>query len=150
MTLRLTESELQTIKARHASFGKRLAEASFSLHEKAHPNLVPGGHTKAAKKAKPKGMNKWEAQFAERLECQRVAGDLTWWAFEPFRIRLADGTFYRPDFVTVDKDGRTAIYEVKGHFREAARVRLKVAVEKLPYPFFLVRKHKGELRVTPV
>lgn len=97
-----------------------------------------------------RGMNKSEAQFAQKLEFQKVAGDIVWWGFEPIRIRLANGTFYRPDFVTVDKNGRTAIYEVKGYMREAARVRLKVAVEKLPYPFFLVRKHKGELRVTPV
>lgn len=140
MTLRLTETELQALQKRRE--GWKAAE------QRQRANLVPGGHTKAT--AKPKGMNKWEAAFALTLEYQRSIGELVWWDFEPFRIRLADGAFYRPDFVTVDKEGRTAIYEVKGHFREAARVRLKVAVEKLPYPFYLVRKSKGELRVTPV
>jgi hypothetical protein len=106
-------------------------------------NLVPG--------RKPRGeMNGLEAAFAQILKYRKQAGELTWWAYEPFRIRLADGAFFRPDFVTVDKEGRTAIYECKGLMREAARVRLRVAAEKLPYPFYLVRKHKGELRVTPV
>lgn len=139
MTLRLTESELQTIQARHA--GYRTVEA------KQHANLIPG--VKPRSKAN-KGMNKWEHQFSQTLEYRKTVGELVWWAFEPFRIRLAEDCWYRPDFVTVDAKGKTEIYEVKGFMREAARLRLKVACEKLPYPFYLVRKNKGQLVVTPL
>ncbi len=149
MTLRLTEGELRAIQQRHAGFNRIPPQP-----EPMPPQLIRGAHTKASKKAKakaePKGMNKWEAQFAETLKYKQHAGEIVWWAFEPFRIRLADGCFYRPDFASVDTAGRTSIYEVKGHFREAARVRLKVATEKLPYAFYLVKKTKNELRVTPL
>lgn len=149
MTLRLTEGELKAIQQRHAGF--KSVPRPLDVRT---ANLVPGGHTTAAKKAKEakkkKGMNKWEESFARTLEWQRSIGQIAWWGFEPFRIRLADGCFFRPDFVTVDLQGKTAIYEVKGHFREAARVRLRVAAEKLPYPFYIVKKSKGQLQVTPL
>jgi hypothetical protein len=134
MTLRLTESELAEIQNRRAAWAKPTPV------QKA--NLTPGNP------AEKRGLNKWELHFADQLEYRRMQGEIVWWAFEPFRIRLADDTFYKPDFVTVDKDGRTEIYEVKGFMREAARVRLKVAVERLPYQFYIVRRHKGRLRVT--
>lgn len=151
MTFRLTEGELIAIQRRQA--GWKPAPAVVAPPK---PNLVPGGHTKATKRAKkkatpkPRGMNKWEAQFAQTLDYRKAAGELRWWAFEPFRIRLAEDCWYRPDFVTVDSEGATTIYEVKGFMREAARVRLRVAAEKLPYPFYLVKKSKGELRVMPL
>lgn len=128
----------------------------WRLRQGAHAAPAPSPEADAKPKCRgPKvdarrGMNKTEAEFAQHLEYKRVAGELAWWAFEPFRIRLADGTFYRPDFATVDTYGRTEIFEVKGHMREAARVRLKVAVEKLPYTFYLVRKVKGKMRITKV
>jgi hypothetical protein len=142
MTLRWTEEDL---KAHQERFSERLARLAPKQHrsDPRDANLIPG--------RKPKGgMNKWEAQFAEMLEDQRKAGELVWWAFEPFRIRLAEKAFYRPDFVAVDAQGKTHIYEVKGFFREAAKVRLKVAAEKLPYAFYIVRKDKGDLRVTRI
>lgn len=138
MTLRLTESELQTIKARHSSFGKRPEK----------PCALAGSRKIGTKPHR--GMNKWEAQFSQTLEYRKSAGELVWWAFEPFRIRLAEDCWYRPDFVTVDANGKTEIYEVKGFMRVAARLRLKVAAEKLPYPFYLVRKNNGQLVVTPL
>lgn len=147
MTLRLTEGELKAIQQRHAGF--KSVPRPLDVRT---ANLVPGGHTTAAKKAKEakkkKGMNKWEESFARTLEWQRSIGQIAWWGFEPFRIRLADGCWYRPDFVSVDMAGKTSIWEVKGFMREAARIRLRVASEKLPYDFYLVRKHKGELRAT--
>lgn len=135
MTLRLTESDLAEIQRKRSTWDK--------------PATRPEPKRRKEER-KRRGMNKWESQFAQTLEARKQAGELIWWAFEPIRIRLADGAFYRPDFVTVDRQGRTEIYEVKGHMREAARVRLKVAVEKLPYQFYIVRKHKGGLRIAKV
>lgn len=143
MTLRWSDQEFEDWRLRKGAHVESAKPAGPAL-----PPTKPNG-------LKPKvdsrrGMNKTEAEFAQQLEFKRLAGEITWWAFEPFRIRLADGTFYRPDFATVDRQGRTEMYEVKGHMREAARVRLKVAVEKLPYQFYIVRKHKGELRIAKV
>lgn len=84
-------------------------------------------------------MNPTEKAYSLTLAARKQAGDLLWWAFEPIRLRLADGTFYKPDFVLLDLDG-IEIHEVKGFMREAARVRLNVAAELYPFAFYLIRK----------
>jgi hypothetical protein len=43
-------------------------------------------------------MNKTEAAYAGHLELQRRAGDVEWFKFEALKFRLADNTFYTPDF----------------------------------------------------
>lgn len=143
MSLRWTDEQFEEWRLRKGAHtdSQSKNEARKKAEAIQNANLTPG--------PKPKrGMNGLETEFAQLLKYRKKAGEIVWYAYEPFRIRLADGTFYRPDFVAVDADGRTAIYECKGQMREAARVRLNVAVEKLPYPFFLVRKSKGELKVT--
>ena len=144
MSLRWSSQEFEDWRLRradHAAAAKTQAPKQAEAKQRA--NLKPGKKLKG-------GMNKWETEFAMQLEYRKQAGELVWWAFEPIRIRLANGAWYKPDFVTVDKQNRTEVYEVKGHWREAARVRFKVAVEKLPYRFYIVRKSGDQLVVTPV
>jgi hypothetical protein len=92
--------------------------------------------------AKPRGMNKWETQYAEFLTLQRAAGVIQWFAFEWIKLRLASGAYFKPDFAVV-KEGQLSFHEVKGFFREAARVRIKVAAEHFPFPFYAVTKKGG-------
>ncbi len=146
MSLRWTERDFEDWRLRKGPHADPAPQEEAPASDK---TCSLAGSRKIGTKAH-RQMNKWEAKFAQTLEYRKHAGELVWWAFEPIRIRLANGTFYRPDFVTVDKAGRTEVFEVKGYFREAARIRLKVAVEKLPYRFYLVRQHKGELQVVPV
>jgi len=110
---------------------------------KPRPEYVPVRERK-------RGMNGLEKAFAASLEAKKAAGLIVWWAFEPIRIRLADSTFYKPDFLTVDIEGRTDVYETKGLMREAARVRLNVAADRLPWKFWLVRKCGTGFTVNPV
>lgn len=100
--------------------------------EKARVDYVPMRERK-------RSMNKLEAAYAQHLESLKRLGQIEWWAFEPMRLKLADGTYYRPDFASC-AGGRLTFHETKGHMREAARVRLNVAAELYPFPFFLVRK----------
>ena len=90
------------------------------------------------------GANVLEREYAAYLDLLKRAGKVEWWAYESLRLRLADGTFYTPDFVVVHETGRLEIHETKGHMREAARVRLKVAADRHPFLFRLVRRVKGE------
>jgi hypothetical protein len=156
MSLRWSAQEFEDWRLRKGAHGEEVrqergvAKAVQMIEARTGQASKLAGSRRIGPHKAHRGMNKLEAAFAQTLEYRKQAGELVWWEFEPFRIRLANGSFYRPDFVAVDTAMRTEIYECKGHFREAARVRLKVAVEKLPYPFYLVRKHKGELRVTPV
>lgn len=85
-------------------------------------------------------MNKTEERYAMRLDVQQMAGELESYAFEAVKVRLAQGAYYTPDFVVFETDGTISFHEVKGHWREAARLRIKVAAEQWPqFRFVAVR-----------
>lgn len=83
-------------------------------------------------------MNKLEARFRDEV----LAGKVRWYDFEAVKFRLADGAWYTPDFVVQDAHGLYCFYEVKGFWREAARVRIKVAADKYPFPFIAVTRNR--------
>jgi hypothetical protein len=79
-------------------------------------------------------MNRLESAYAQHIELERLAGVWQWWVYEGIKLRLASGAYYTPDFALIDAGGHLVIHETKGHWREAAKVRIKVAAEL--YPFF--------------
>ena len=92
---------------------------------------------------KPKrGPNKWETEFASRLQNQQDSGLIVWYQFEGQRFRLADGAWYKPDFVALSHTGELIVYECKGFWRESARVRIKVAADRHPFRFIAVTKRR--------
>ena len=100
---------------------------------------------------KPGRLNKTEAEYAGMLELRKRAGEIAWYAFEPFKIRLADRTFYDIDFGVMLADGRLEVHEVKGGFiTDDGRVKLKIAAEHFPAQFFLCQKTKGAWYVEAV
>jgi hypothetical protein len=106
-------------------------------------NAVTGGDA-SAKRAR--GMNKWEREYAELLTYKRLAGEILFWGFEHFKLRLATGAWYKPDFAVVQmRNGQAALHfeEVKGYRREASIVRIKVASELYPFPFWLITRKDG-------
>lgn len=77
------------------------------------------------------GMNKLERRFLDEQITPRIlAGEWLRWRYEDIRLRIGDGAWYTPDFYTVDIAGRVHFHEIKGHMREAARVRLLSAVRQ--------------------
>ena len=108
-------------------------------------------HFQALGRLKSGRMNKTEAEYAGMLELRKRAGEVAWYAFEPFKIRLADRTFYDIDFGVMLADGRLEVHEVKGGFiTDDGRVKLKVAAEHFPAQFFLCQKTKGAWHVEAV
>lgn len=89
------------------------------------------------------GMNKTEAEYAGMLEERQRRGDVLWWKYEAIALRLADRTFYHPDFVVLLSSGVLEIHEVKGFMREDAAVKLKVVASMYPFVLRLIRKEKG-------
>jgi hypothetical protein len=87
-------------------------------------------------------MNKSEAAYAMKLDLRAKAGDIFDWAFEPIRLRLGEGAWYTPDFLVVLNTGEIEFHEYKGHWREAARVRIKVAASLYPYFRFIAIQEK--------
>lgn len=84
-------------------------------------------------------MNKTESAYAQHLELRRNAGDVQWWAFEPVKLRLADNTFYTPDFGVMASDGVLEMHEVKGFWEDDARVKIKVAAAQFPFRFIALK-----------
>ena len=78
-------------------------------------------------------MNKTEARYAALLDAQVLAGTLHAWRYEAIKLRLADNTYYTPDFWLVYPDGACGFDEVKGFWRDDARVKIKVAAEQFPW-----------------
>ena len=88
-------------------------------------------------------MNKSEAAYADHLEKRRHLGEIVRWRFEPMKFRLADKTFYTPDFL-VTMPGHLECHEFKGFMEEDANVKIKVVAEMFPeFLFIIVKKEKG-------
>ena len=85
-------------------------------------------------------MNKTEVAYAQHLELLKQAGEILWYGFEAWKFRLADNTFYSPDFLVLQKTGVIEAHEVKGFMRDDANVKIKVAANMHPVKFILVKK----------
>jgi hypothetical protein len=110
----------------------------------------PGSSAKAGVRALgrlPAGtMNKTEAAYASVLEARQQAGEIAWFKFEAVKLRLADNTFYTPDFAVMLTAGEMEMHEVKGFWEDDARVKIKVAAAMYPFQFLAmtpVPKNKG-------
>lgn len=86
--------------------------------------------------------NKTEAEYEKTLESRRVAGNVLWYRFEGVKLRLADNTFYTPDFAVMLTSGVMEMHEVKGFWQDDARVKIKVAAELYPFRFIAAMPRK--------
>jgi len=101
----------------------------------------PGTAIATAVEVRSDKMNKLESDFAaEVLALQLAGGLIRWYEFEPMRLRLGGSAFYRPDFIVIDGIGQVLAYETKGHWREAARARIKIAASRFPWIRFVAVK----------
>lgn len=92
-------------------------------------------------------MNKTEAAYDAVLDGRKHHGEIAWYRFEGVKLRLADNTFYTPDFAVMAADGVMEMHEVKGFWRDDARAKIKIAADQYPFRFVAVRmlpkKHGG-------
>ncbi len=94
-------------------------------------------------------MNKTEAAYSRLLDMEirsmsRHERAVCWQAFEPVSLRLGTGASYKPDFMVQLENGEVEFHEVKGFWREAARVRIKIAAHQFPmFRFIAVKRAKG-------
>lgn len=93
---------------------------------------------------KPKVMNNLESAYAEILEAQKRCGIIIDYKFEALKFRLADKTYYTPDFLVITSLG-IEIHETKGFMRDDANVKIKVAAETFWWAkFVLVTREKKQ------
>lgn len=97
---------------------------------------------RARPKQVPGSMNKTEQAYGQHLKTLLMAGEIEHFAFEPVKLRLANKTFYTPDFLVI-RGGMMELHEVKGFWEDDARVKIKVAAEQhWMFRFVAVQKAK--------
>lgn len=72
-------------------------------------------------------MNGREKKYAAHLDIRKAVKEIQGWKFEPIKLRLAPKTFFDIDFMVHMIDGSIELHEVKGHWEDDARVKIKVA-----------------------
>lgn len=98
-----------------------------------------GNRDYALGRLKPGTMNKTEAAYAATLEALKHAGLVQWYRFEGIKLRLAENTFYTPDFAVMRGDGVLEMHEVKGFWRDDARAKIKIAADQYPFHFIAAK-----------
>ena len=83
--------------------------------------------------------NKTELAYEEVLKALQRDGQIAWFKFEGVKLRLADNTFYTPDYAVMLTNGQMEMHEVKGFWQDDARVKIKIAAELFPFRFLAVR-----------
>jgi hypothetical protein len=116
-----------------------LEDLAFPRDRQARSNTGAIRKMQALGRLKTGQMNKTEAAYAQHLEIRRAAGEILWYRFEGVKLRLADNTFYSPDFSVLLADGTLECHEVKGFWQDDARVKIKVAADQYPMRFIAVK-----------
>ena len=80
-------------------------------------------------------MNQTERRYSEHLESRKMRGEILWYKFDCINLRLAEKTFYKPDFFVMTSDNELQVHEVKGHWEDDALVKIKVASDMYPFLF---------------
>lgn len=85
--------------------------------------------------------NQWEREYGAILRSDPAVARAE---FNSVRLRLAAGAWYKPDWWVLYHDGHEEMHEVKGHWRDRDRVRVKVAARLYGWrwTFRAVRKRK--------
>jgi len=92
-------------------------------------------------------MNKTESMYSSELHMLQLAGMVAWFKFEAIKLRLADNTFFTPDFAVMLPSGEMQLHEVKGYMMDDANVKIKVAAEMYPFRFFVCRTRAKKMAV---
>lgn len=81
-------------------------------------------------------MTKTEAAYRDHLELLKRAGRIVEYWHEPFNIRIAEGAYYKADFLVQALDGVLEVHEVKGAaavIEEKAVLKAKLVAERFPF-----------------
>lgn len=84
--------------------------------------------------------SKTEARFSHVLEDLVDEGRFRRWTYNDRKYRLADKTWYKPDFTIELFDYRNVLVEVKGGYvTDRDKLRIKLLAEMVSEPFFLAQ-----------
>lgn len=102
----------------------------------------PTDRVLALGRLKPGEMNRTERDYDAHLAWLFRSGEVVWYKFEGVKLRLANNTFYTPDFFVMFKSGAIECHEVKGFWKDDARAKIKIAAAQFPFRFIAVTARK--------
>lgn len=99
--------------------------------------------------AKPGALDKrnaTELAYADHLFRRLAAREIRHFQFEPVKLRLGKDhkTTYTPDYLVWTAGGQLELHEVKGHWEDDARVKIKTAARLFPMFRFVAVQKKGK------
>lgn len=100
--------------------------------------MIAAKRMQALGRLKAGQLNKTEEAYRQNLELRKAAGEVAWYRFEGIKLRLADNTFYTPDFAVMLADGAMELHEVKGYWQDDARAKTKIAADQYPFRIIAV------------
>lgn len=103
------------------------------VHNKAAAGRFALGRLKTGER------NKTEQAYEDYLAAKQIAGSVLWFKFEGVKLRLADKTFYTPDYAVMLASGQMEMHEVKGFWQDDARAKIKIAAEMYPFRFLAAK-----------
>ena len=129
----------------------RLTAAEYAAHQRKVKGTTNSAPISSKLVVRPdRYRSKWERDYEQELRFRKHALEIMWYGFEAIKLRLADRTYYTPDFAILYRSRELAFHEVKGRMRDDAAVKIKVAAELFPFSFFLVTKKEGKWTWTRV
>lgn len=112
----------------------------MSLNRKLQYRIQMNSYRARGRTATADDMNSLERRYADHLRNRQLAGEIHSFAYERHNLKLADKTYYKPDFEVMLPDGTIEFHEVKGFMQEDANVKIKVAADQFPqFVFRLVQ-----------
>lgn len=88
-------------------------------------------------------LNKTEALYYWYLKNSPL---YKWVGVQCVTLKLGDDTRYTPDFICIDNLGDMVAVEVKGFWRDDAKVKIKVAARMFPFiQFEVIQKGKNDV-----
>ncbi len=148
----ITEEQLQAVARGDAvTQKKRRVRPAYSNALTPESPEVSGIQARGRVGYEPGRMNKTETRYFNYLQMRQKAGEIAEIRFEAFKLRLADRTFYTPDFDVMLADGMLEFHEVKGYMEDDAAIKLKVVAELFQaFRFKLVRWIENDWVITDV
>jgi hypothetical protein len=88
-------------------------------------------------------LNKTEKAWWQILKARHAKGELAWIGCQNIALKLGDDCRYNPDFFGIE-GGQLVAWEVKGFWRDDAKVKIKTAARLFPWvQFVVVQRVKG-------
>jgi hypothetical protein len=145
MSLRFSEEDIAEYQRRMGQWkeaSKGSVKTPFTIPEPPPPTEDQEQRIVAKGEIPKRDKNKTESAYGNYLEALKHAGAVLWYEFEGIKLRLADNTYYTPDYAVIAADGVMEMHEVKGFWRDDARVKIKVAADIYPFRFMAIKKAK--------